>query len=111
MATRLALTLIGLGFSAGALGGCSNDSTPNPSSTGMPYTLYAHCGIHQVSVDGVIYELEDGQASGGNHPPPGWQQMQEGTLSVTGDTAIFTDDQGQHLTFVRAPSATQSLCK
>lgn len=88
----------------------SFEAQPPPVGPGVEigrhydFTLYTHCGIQFIRVDGRIFatpKLDDGSGN----PPPGWgNPQQEGSITLTDrDTALFNDDLGHKLTFRPAP--------
>lgn len=56
------------------------------ASEGKEFTLYTHCGIHHLILDGVVYLAEPALDDGNANPPPGWgNPSQRGRLVLTGD--------------------------
>lgn len=78
-------------------------SEPDPSST--PFSVYTHCGVENVRIDGRWWHAKppiyNEQRSG---PPADWgDPYQHGTLTIeSSDRAVF-DAQGQRVVFVPAP--------
>lgn len=103
------------GFAAAALllvVGCGPlDRAADPDPDPGAFELSTHCGIRELSVDGRWYEREGGVLDDGSgNPPAGWDNpFQRGTVTVTGDTAVFTDDEGHREVFVLREGATGPL--
>jgi len=62
----------------------------------MVLDLYTHCGINGLKVNGRYFQHVGGSLDDGSgNPPKGWgNPYQRGTLTVSGDLAIFRDDVG-----------------
>ena len=88
---------------------------PSRPSGAEPFSLYTHCGIHELSVDGRWYERAGGNLHDSNGgPPPGWgNPYQEGTLTPAGSTVVFEDELGHHETFQLRQGATsvKTICQ
>ena len=100
-----------------AVAGCGSAvPTPAPplppgataARAGVPFTLYTHCGIHELSFGGRWYERVGGPLDDGNgNPPHGWDNPeQQGTLTGSGPTVVFRDRAGHRETFQLRPGAT-----
>jgi len=90
------------------------------------FELYTHCGIRALAFDDAApqtgldfsgrqphyYFRVGGPLDDGNsNPPDGWgNPYQTGRLSVTGNTAVFTDDAGHREVFEFQPNQTPPLC-
>lgn len=83
----------------------------------VPFDLPTHCGINELMANGRYFQrvggvLVDGSRtpSGLGNPPSGWGNPgQRGTLTITGDVAVFRDKQGHVETFKVRPGATRFL--
>ena len=72
------------------------------------FSLYTHCGIDELRVDGRFYERVGGPLDDGSgNPPKGWDNpYQAGRLSVRGNALVFTDERGHREQFeLRADAA------
>ena len=91
----------------------SPDGSPTPGATtaAVPFDLYTHCGIHELRFDGRFFERVGGPLTDGSHnPPPGWgNPEQPGLLTVSEDSAVFTDDLGHREVFRLREGATDFL--
>lgn len=78
---------------------------------GLPFELYTHCGIRELTHDGKWYAREGGPVDDGQgNPPPGWDNPAgTGQLVLDGDRAIFTDGVGHYEVFLLRPGATSPL--
>lgn len=80
----------------------------------VPFDLYTHCGINELSINGKYFQHVGGTLSDGSgNPPSGWDNpYQHGILSVSGGIAVFRDDHGHHETFKVRTGATafQTIC-
>lgn len=87
-----AALLTGILVFAAALSGCSQVR----QKAAVPFDLYTHCGINQLSVGGQYFQHVGGSLTDGSgNPPAGWgNPYQHGTLSVSGDVAVFRDKIG-----------------
>jgi len=80
----------------------------------VPFALYTHGGIHELSFRGKYYVratglLDDGQGN----PPAGWDNpYQRGALTIYTDRAVFSDAKGHLETFTIRPGATtfETVC-
>lgn len=83
----------------------------------VPFDLYTHCGINELKANGRYFQrvggiLVDGSRtpSGLGNPPSGWgNPVQHGTLTITGDIAVFRDKEGHVETFKVRSLATGFL--
>ncbi|MFC4148998.1 hypothetical protein ACFO0M_22310 [Micromonospora mangrovi] len=108
---------------AAALAGCqgadpvAGPGTPPPSTARaaaypvreLPFTLYTHCGVNEVSIEGRWYDAVAPLSDGNGNPPPDWDHLfQEGTMRLTSPTeAEFHDSAGHVVTFRLRPGATE----
>lgn len=101
----LATATVGLLLSTGC--GTATDDTPE----GTPFSLYTHCGIHELKHDGTRYVREGGRLDDGQgNPSDGWDNpYHAGYITVEDDTAVFRDDAGHEETFVERVGATGPL--
>lgn len=91
-----------------------SSTTQTSAPVSRHFSLYTHCGIHELTFGGRWYErvggaLDDGQGN----PPSGWDNpYQAGTLSGSGATVVFSDRVGHRETFHLRPGATgpKTLC-
>lgn len=117
---RIALALLGILAVAASLAGCSQKSPiaapiPMASQTKtLTFDLYTHCGIIDVMAFGRYFKHVGGSLSDGSgNPPDGWgNPYQRGTLTVSGDTAVFRDKLGHVERFKAAkpPDRSVALC-
>lgn len=82
----------------------------------VPFDLPTHCGINELMANGRYFQRVGGVLNDGSgNPPTGWVQTsaghlgQRGTLTITGDIAVFRDKQGHVETFKVRPGATRFL--
>jgi len=75
--------------------------------TTTPYVVSTHCGVNQIKVGADIYVAKEPVPGGTISAPSGWDEpMQRGVLTVYANgTAVFTDDHGHHVTFVKRAHA------
>jgi hypothetical protein len=61
-------------------------------TTGQEFSLYTHCGIRHVIVDGIVYLADPVLDDGQGNPPRGWENpSQQGNLRINPDgSADFT---------------------
>ena len=112
---RIGLALLGLLLIPALISGCVKASPiAPPISPGktdqvytMPFDLYTHCGINELSASGKYFQRVGGILDDGSHnPPAGWgNPTQTGTLTLSGDIAIFRDKLGHVETFKVRPKA------
>lgn len=80
----------------------------------VPFTLYTHCGIHELAYEGKYYERVGGSLDDGHgNPPSGWgNPEQRGVLVVRASTAVFSDAKGHRETFALRSGATsfETIC-
>ena len=72
------------------------------------FSLYTHCGIDELRVDGKFYERVGGPLDDGSgNPPKGWDNpYQAGRLSARGNAVVFTDGRGHREQFELRADAT-----
>ncbi len=77
----------------------------------VPFDLMTHCGINELRSNGRYFQRVGGVLDDGSgNPPSGWgKPFQHGTLSVSGDVAVFRDKVGHVETFKVRPGATGFL--
>ena len=83
----------------------------------VPFDLPTHCGINELMANGRYFQRVGGvlvagarTPSGLGNPPSGWGNPgQRGTLTITGDVAVFRDKEGHKETFKVRPGATGFL--
>jgi len=83
----------------------------------VPFDLYTHCGINELRSNGRYFQRVGGvlvygsrTSAGLGNPPSGWgNPVQHGTLTITGDVAVFRDKEGHVETFKVRPGATGFL--
>ncbi|WP_422934109.1 hypothetical protein [Sinomonas sp. P47F7] len=76
----------------------------------MSILLTTHCGIHEVRVGNTFYATDKILDDGNGNPPAGWgNPFQAGTITVTGQDAVFRDAAGHTVTFHARPGATSFL--
>ena len=112
---RIGLALLGLLLLPALISGCGNAS-PIAASTApaqphqvqtVAFDLYTHCGINELSASGKYFQRVGGILDDGSHnPPSGWgNPTQTGTLTLSGDIAVFRDKLGHVETFKVRPKA------
>jgi hypothetical protein len=74
-----------------------------------PFSLYTHCGIHELTFGGRWYEGVGGALDDGHgNPPQGWDNpFQAGALTGSGSTVLFGDRAGHREVFQLRPGATR----
>lgn len=94
----------------------SISNTPAKSIQLAPFDLPTHCGINELMADGRYFQRVGGVLDDGSgNPPADWVQTsaghlgQRGTLTITGDVAVFRDKEGHVETFKVRPGATRFL--
>lgn len=119
---RVAFTVTGVLIVATSLAGCSQKrpiaapTTPAQSHQvqTVAFDLYTHCGINDLVAYGRYFQRVGGSLSDGSgNPPDGWgNPYQHGTLSVSGDIAVFRDKLGHVETFTagKRPDRSVALC-
>lgn len=78
----------------------------------VPFDLLTHCGINELRSDGRYFQRVGGvlKISLHDRSPSGWgNPFQHGTLSVSGDIAVFRDKVGHVETFKVRSGATGFL--
>lgn len=83
----------------------------------VPFDLMTHCGINELRSNGRYFQRVGGVLVGGSrtpsglgNSPSGWgNPYQHGTLSVSGDVAVFRDKVGHVETFKVRSGATGFL--
>ena len=87
-----AVTLSG----CGQQGSAAVTPTPGKTSTTMAFNLYTHCGINGLKVNDRYFQHVGGTLDDGSgNPPRGWgNPYQRGTVTVSGDLAVFRDAVG-----------------
>ncbi|MDP1851206.1 MAG: hypothetical protein Q8K48_02175 [Candidatus Planktophila sp.] len=116
---RISVTILGATLvvvAAGLVLTFAISRTPNVDLTVMvfqpvPFDLMTHCGIDELKADGRYFQRVGGILDDGSHnPPPGWDNpSQHGTLTITGEVAVFRDKQGHVETFKVRSGATEFL--
>lgn len=119
---RVVLATVGILAMATSLTACSQKTpiaaptTPTQSDQIQPvaFDLYTHCGIIDLQAYGRYFKHVGGSLSDGSgNPPDGWgNPYQRGTLSVSGDTAVFRDKLGHVERFKaeKRPDMSVALC-
>ena len=111
---RLAWVIAGILGITLTVSGCRLDVATTSSiltkarAQGIPYALYTHCGINELSIGGKYFQRVGGSLTDGSgNPPMGWgNPYQRGTLRLVGDIAVFHDEVGHIETFkIRSESA------
>lgn len=91
-----------------ACGGSAESDVPvrvqEPPIAGQRLSLYTHCGIWSVVVDGRLWLAAPPLHDGSGNPPDGWDSnTTRGTWSETGKgRAVFRADSGKLARFVAA---------
>ncbi|MDP1721398.1 MAG: hypothetical protein Q8L08_10465 [Candidatus Nanopelagicaceae bacterium] len=119
---RVAATVAGVLAIATSLVGCSQ-KTPIAAPTTparshqiqiLAFDLYTHCGIIDLRAYGRYFKHVGGSLSDGSgNPPDGWgNPYQRGTLTVSGNTAVFRDKLGHVERFKaeKQPDRSVGLC-
>lgn len=77
----------------------------------VPFDLMTHCGINELRSNGRYFQRVGGVLDDGSrNPPSGWgNPFQHGTLSISGDVAVFRDKVGHVETFKVRSGATGFL--
>jgi hypothetical protein len=117
---RMSMWCAGFVLFSLAVAGCGTatdglEPSPAKSSSatvavgGEPFSLYTHCGIHELTLGGRWYELVGGALDDGHgNPPQGWDNpYQAGTLTSSGSTVLFRDHAGHRELFQLRPGATR----
>lgn len=106
----LTLTLAGCGaVTAVPAPAPVQSSTVSATAGGESFSLYTHCGIHELTFGGRWYARVGGVLDDGRgNPPQGWgNPYQQGALTKTGSTVIFRDRAGHVESFQLRPGATR----
>ena len=119
---RVAWIITGVLVIATSLAGCSQ-KTPIAAPTTplqshqvqtVAFDLYTHCGVIDLMAYGKYFTHVGGSLSDGSgNPPDGWSNpFQRGTLTVSGETAVFRDNQGHVERFKagKRPDKSVGLC-
>ena len=86
----------------------STTSTDAPPIVVSNFALMTHCGPRNLIYNGQYYGRVGGQLQ---YNDPSWNfNYTYGTLTITGQTAVFTDAAGHHETFIAAPQPTGQGC-
>lgn len=119
---HVALALLGILAVATSLAGCSQKTpiatptTPAQSNQiqTVTFDLYTHCGINDLMAYGRYFTHVGGSlGDGAGNPPDGWgNPYQHGTLSVSGDIAVFRDKLGHVERFKvgKRPDGSMATC-
>ena len=122
LSKRVAFTSMGVLTVTILLAGCSQKSPiaapTTPAQSGQVQTvvfdLYTHCGINNFMAYGKYFARIGGSLSDGSgNPPDGWgNPFQRGTLTLSGDTAVFRDKLGHVERFKaeKRPADSRGLC-
>ena len=94
----------------GSLTSCGVD-TPADTPSGIPFELYTHCGITELTFDGARYSRVGGLLDDGSgNPPRGWgNPFQEGWLVLGEETVTFQDSAGHSEVFTPQPTTAPTL--
>ena len=101
-ARGVGLSIVGILVAAVALSGCGQQSspavtpTPGETATSTEFDLYTHCGINELRVNDRYFQHVGGSLDDGSgNPPSGWDNpYQRGTLTVSGNLAVFQEPGG-----------------
>ena len=119
---RVALTFTGVLTVTILLAGCTQKTpiaaptTPAQSDRvqAVVFDLYTHCGINNFMAYGKYFARIGGSLSDGSgNPPDGWgNPFQRGTLTLSGDIAVFRDKLGHVERFKaqKRPVDSRGLC-
>ena len=122
LSKRVAFTSMGVLTVTILLAGCSQKSPiaapTTPAQSGQVQTvvfdLYTHCGINNFMAYGKYFARIGGSLSDGSgNPPDGWgNPIQRGTLTLSGDTAVFRDKLGhvERFKVEKRPADSRGLC-
>jgi hypothetical protein len=79
--------------------------------SGMPYSLYTHCGIYEARVGDTYYLADEPIEDGQGNPPSDWgNPFQAGWMTFPASgVAVFQDDLGHLVRFHARPAATSFL--
>ena len=112
----IGLSIVGILVAAVALSACGQQGSapvtarPSETSKTMAFDLYTHCGINGLKVNDRYFQHVGGSLDDGSgNPPKGWgNPYQLGTLTVSGDLAVFRDDVGHVEKFKVRPGVSGS---
>ncbi|SDB93769.1 hypothetical protein SAMN05216410_1053 [Sanguibacter gelidistatuariae] len=78
-----------------SLTSCASDA-PTETPSGIPFNLFTHCGITELTFDGSRYARVGGTLGDGfGNPPAGWgNPSQDGWLLLGEDSVTFQDAEG-----------------
>ncbi len=112
--SQVILTIAGaalwLALSSCQLGGSSPPAQVGPVSLRVgesaTISLYTHCGILAVTINGMAFYADPPLSDGNGNPPSGWGNPTDiGTVTLTtATTADFTDSKGNRAHFTSAPA-------
>ena len=102
---RTVVVLVAAMLTAGCGSTVSTRAAPDSETTSTPVSVYTHCGVENIRIDGRWWHAKPplyNEARTG--PPAGWSDPhQEGTLTMESpDRAVF-EALGQRVVFVPAP--------
>jgi hypothetical protein len=79
---------------------------PTAGAVSQPLDLNTHCGIRGAVFAGHYWVATPVLSDGHGNPPPGWgNPYQHGSVTIIGNRATFTGDNGQRATFRIATTA------
>ncbi|MFF1880204.1 hypothetical protein ACFVVC_01880 [Pseudarthrobacter sp. NPDC058196] len=80
------------------------------TSASIQINLYTHCGINEMRIQDTYFVADEPLDDGHGNPPPGWgNPYQAGSVTVTGSSAVFRDDNGHTVAFHARPGAAGFL--
>ncbi len=103
------LGVLSLALLSACGGGQPQDVAPQSSAArGQSFSLYTHCGIDELRLDGKFYQRVAGPLDDGSgNTPKGWDNpYQAGWLSHDGNVVVFTDNSGHRERFELRAAAT-----
>jgi hypothetical protein len=119
MTTRYGGGIAAAAAALAVLSGCAAPASPQSNvstspkttaSSGVPFALFTHCGIHEARVQDTFFVADQPLDDGHGNPPADWgNPYQSGTITVEGSRAVFHDDSGHTVTFHERPGATSFL--
>src|SRR5262245_58711639 len=100
-AAMLAAALVATGCGGATL----TRQAPDAEPTGTPFSVYTHCGVENVRINGEWWHAKppiyNEERSG---PPAGWgDPYQAGTLTIESSERAIFEALGQRVVFVPAP--------
>ncbi len=119
---RLSFILLGILVVASSITGCTQRrpiATPTivkktDQVQTVPFTLRTRCGINELMANGRYFQRVGGYLDDGSHnPPAGWDNpSQSGTLTISGNIAVFRDKLGHVERFKagKRPEGSVGLC-